>query len=273
MSGRRSATVRDNSDEPDDALQPAWTTPPGSGYDDTASGYDDTASGYEDTASDFDDPAIPYPDDWSDETASTTPPESGPDGPAITSPDDWFEDSQLPAVNLPEVLSAMGSGGADETGDVPPGADEAEAVDLDERTDAREGGDAPVRSLAAMTDEELVEIARVLFARVFSEGWQTREVADRPSIEEQYDDLRRQLDEERRVDAFRYTLQNGGRVVIVTPAHGDQETLGEYVLRVLVAEAVWKAVDVLIGVPVSVVLNPPTGLLEAILYAPNFSAA
>ncbi|MEV7628817.1 hypothetical protein, partial [Actinoplanes sp. NPDC089786] len=160
-------------------------------------------------------------------------------------------DSQRPGANLPGDPSAR------------------DVYDA-ERTNGHEGRDAPIRSLAAMTDEELVEIARTLFERMYSEAWQTREITDRLSVEEQYEDLRRQLHEEQPVDALRYTLQDGGKVLIVTPTNGDHETVGEYVKRVLVAEAVWKAVDVLIGVPVSVVLNPPTGPLQAIFYAPNF---
>jgi hypothetical protein len=121
-----------------------------------------------------------------------------------------------------------------------------------------------------MTDAELVELARRVFDRVDIKGWQKRGAADRPSIEEQYEVLRQQLEEEQRVDAFRCTLHDGDEVFIVASPHGDDETVGEHVMHVLVTEAAWKALDVLIGVPVSVVLNPPTGLLQAIFYAPNF---
>lgn len=232
------------------------------------------------------------------ETAWTTSPWPDYEDPAILNPGDQ-PGRQLSAVNLFEDLSGMGVDNPEgaEIGGVPPRADRAEmaaglelshtaavgipasggrdeAGDRDDRTGAREGGDAPVRSLAAMTDAELTKIARVLFERVYSEDWQTRGAAERPSVEEQYEDLRQQLrqqlEEERRVDAFRYTLHDGRKVLIVTPPHGDDETAAEHAMRVLLTEAAWKAIDVLIGVPVSVVLNPPTDLLSAIFYAPSF---
>jgi len=121
--------------------------------------------------------------------------------------------------------------------------------------------------LADLPAVELDELARALFAGVVdgpAEAW-----AEVPSTEELFTYLRRELgDEQRRIDAFVYRVEGGKPVVIVRPSTAAEGTRTlRRIVRATSREVIWKVVDLWIGVPISMVLNPPADLAEAVYYA------
>jgi hypothetical protein len=114
--------------------------------------------------------------------------------------------------------------------------------------------------LAALPLAELEELAREQFTRV------VHGPAEVPATDELYEHLRTAgLD---RIDAFAYQVEDGRPVVVVRPSSAPEgaRTLHR-VVRTPAPEAVWQVVDVWIGVPISMVRNPPADLLEAHYYA------
>ncbi len=114
--------------------------------------------------------------------------------------------------------------------------------------------------LAALPLGELEELAREQFTRV------VHGPAEVPATDELYEHLRTAgLD---RIDAFAYQVEDGRPVVVVRPSSAPEgaRTLHR-VVRTPAPEAVWQVVDVWIGVPISMVRNPPADLLEAHYYA------
>jgi hypothetical protein len=121
--------------------------------------------------------------------------------------------------------------------------------------------------LADLPATELDELARALFARVVdgpTEAW-----SEVPSTEELFAYLRRELgDEQRRIDAFVYRVEGGKPVVVVRPSTAREGTRTlRRIVRATSREVAWKVVDLWIGVPISMVLNPPADLVEAVYYA------
>ncbi|HEV7712631.1 MAG TPA: hypothetical protein VGP16_30845 [Asanoa sp.] len=122
-------------------------------------------------------------------------------------------------------------------------------------------------ALADLPPTELDELARALFARVVdgpAQAW-----AEVPSTEELFAYLRRELgDEQRRIDAFVYRVEGGKPVVVVRPSTAPDGTRTlRRIVRTTSREVVWKVVDLWIGVPIAMVLNPPADLVEAVYYA------
>lgn len=125
----------------------------------------------------------------------------------------------------------------------------------------------PGPALADLPATELDELARALFARVVdgpAQAW-----AEVPSTEELFAYLRRELgDEQRRIDAFVYRVEGGKPVVVVRPSTAPDGTRTlRRIVRTTSREVVWKVVDLWIGVPIAMVLNPPADLVEAVYYA------
>jgi len=112
--------------------------------------------------------------------------------------------------------------------------------------------------LAALPVAELEELAREQFTRV------VHGPAEVPATDELYEHLRGAGLQ--RIDAFAYRVEDGRPVVVVRPSSAPE---GARTLHRVVRtpEAVWQVVDVWIGVPISMVRNPPTDLLEAAYYA------
>ncbi|MEV4617890.1 hypothetical protein AB0J74_04110 [Asanoa sp. NPDC049573] len=121
--------------------------------------------------------------------------------------------------------------------------------------------------LADLPATELDELARALFARVVdgpTEAW-----TEVPSTEELFAYLRRELgDDQRRIDAFVYRVEGGRPVVVVRPSTAREGTRTlRRIVRATSRDVAWKVVDLWIGVPISMVLNPPADLAEAVYYA------
>ena len=170
-------------------------------------------------------------------------------------PGDYVDEDPLPTVHRRVMLTDLPASGLEEIArrlkfTLPePEFEPLPSADLER---------GPV--LAALPLGELEELAREQFTRV------VHGPAEVPATDELYEHLRTAgLD---RIDAFAYQVEDGRPVVVVRPSSAPEgaRTLHR-VVRTPAPEAVWQVVDVWIGVPISMVRNPPADLLEAHYYA------
>lgn len=65
-----------------------------------------------------------------------------------------------------------------------------------------------------------------------------------------------------------FALKDGTNLVIVGRSmYGNRDRPFYKLVRSVGVQVVWKAVDIWLGVPVSILLNPPTNLVDAFFYA------
>jgi hypothetical protein len=201
---------------------------------------------------------------------------------AITAPDDWLGD------DLPEI--EPGPAHPDPFDDplerpditAPPGRGQTELPEhepvpqpfLDPtETSVLKGPEPPLREHlepAGRSAEDWAVIARSVFDRVLGVpgDWQHRDIAGPLTGEELCEQLRRCLESQSRVDAYRFSTDDGREFTVVLP--GQHRTTDRIFQRVgirLVSEATKASVDAVIGVPVLTLLSAPTDLAGSFFYA------
>ncbi|MDG4832005.1 hypothetical protein O7627_22240 [Solwaraspora sp. WMMD1047] len=118
--------------------------------------------------------------------------------------------------------------------------------------------------------EDWAVIARSVFDRVLGMpgDWQHRDIAGPLTGEELCAQLRRSLEPTDRVDAYRFSTDDGREFTVVLPGqHRPTDRIFQRVGIRLVTEATKASVDAVIGVPVLTLLSAPTDLAGSFFYA------
>jgi hypothetical protein len=143
-------------------------------------------------------------------------------------------------------------------------------------TSVLKGPEPPLREHLApvgRSAEDWAEIARSVFDRVMGVpgDWQHRDIAGPLTGEELYEQLR-SLESTDRVDAYRFTTEDGRDFTVVLPSlHRPTDRIFQRVGIRLLTEATKASVDAIIGVPVLTLLSAPTDLAGSFFYAASLA--
>jgi hypothetical protein len=182
----------------------------------------------------------------------------------ITAPDDWTGDEDPASGSDRAEDEKAGAEAADHDGRVESNDEARRPAEVpgDAEPMAEPSQERPVRDWGAH--------AQAVFDCVADRigDWQHRAVAGRMTSEELVEAMRREMADDAKVDAYAFALKDGTNLVIVGRSmYGNRDRPFYKLVRSVGVQVVWKAVDIWLGVPMSILLNPPTNLVDAFFYA------